>query len=428
MEPPSLTSRQPNDWTPYHNQMEFETMSAGDINKLMHLWGLGLTHHGDAPPFVDHWDLYSTIDKTPIGDIPWQSFLMKYSADDDPNSNLTLWMDMTYTMWFCDPCTIIHNMLGNPNFKNEIDYAPYWEWKGTGDSATCQWCNMMSGDWAWDQAVNNIAKDPATYGSTFVPVILRSDKTTVSVVTGQNDYYLLYASIGNVHNNVCHAHYNTVAFKKQLFHSLLSRILSLLKPAMSIPEVVQFSNGHFRCVLYGLSPYIANYPEQLILGCVIKNWCAKYQVTKGSFKDHFMALVEQYLEKEHGKASTAPPFTGLCRFPQGHGFLQWTGNNSKVLMKVYLPAIEGHIPQDIIRCFWAFLEFCYIMQQDIIAEDTLLQLSNCLEHFHQYWQISQDTGIQFDGFSLPCQHALCHYSMLIHLFGAPNGICSSITE
>jgi hypothetical protein len=28
---------------------------------------------------------------------------------------------------------------------------------------------------------------------------------------GQNDYYPLYASIGNVHNNVRHAHRNAVA-------------------------------------------------------------------------------------------------------------------------------------------------------------------------------------------------------------------------
>jgi hypothetical protein len=32
------------------------------------------------------------------------------------------------------------------------------------------------------------------------------------------------------------------------------------------------------------------------------------------------------------------------------------------------------------------------------------------------------------GFSLPRQHALVHYSRLIQEFGAPNGLCSSITE
>lgn len=44
----------------------------------------------------------------------------------------------------------------------------------------------------------------------FVPVILRSDKTTVSVATGQTDYWPVYISIGNIHNNVQHAHGNGV--------------------------------------------------------------------------------------------------------------------------------------------------------------------------------------------------------------------------
>lgn len=40
----------------------------------------------------------------------------------------------------------------------------------------------------------------------FVPIILGSDKTTVSVATGHSEYWPLYASIGNIHNNVRRAH------------------------------------------------------------------------------------------------------------------------------------------------------------------------------------------------------------------------------
>jgi len=40
----------------------------------------------------------------------------------------------------------------------------------------------------------------------FVPVILGSDKTTVSVATGQNDFHPLYLSIGNVQNHIRRAH------------------------------------------------------------------------------------------------------------------------------------------------------------------------------------------------------------------------------
>ncbi len=45
----------------------------------------------------------------------------------------------------------------------------------------------------------------------FVPVVLGSDKTTVSVATGQNNYYPLYISLGNVHNTVRRAHRNAVS-------------------------------------------------------------------------------------------------------------------------------------------------------------------------------------------------------------------------
>ena len=47
-----------------------------------------------------------------------------------------------------------------------------------------------------------IAQDPMTHGAMFVPVILGSDKTTVSVATGQTDYYPLYLSIRNIHNDI----------------------------------------------------------------------------------------------------------------------------------------------------------------------------------------------------------------------------------
>lgn len=56
-----------------------------------------------------------------------------------------------------------------------------------------------------------IAEDPETHGAMQVPVIGGSDKTTVSVATGQNDFYPFYASAGNLHNHVRRAHRDGVA-------------------------------------------------------------------------------------------------------------------------------------------------------------------------------------------------------------------------
>lgn len=67
----------------------------------------------------------------------------------------------------------------------------------------------MSGEWAWKEA-DIISQDPETHGAMLVPLVLGSDKTMVSVATGQNEYYPLYLSIGNVRNNVRRAHRNAV--------------------------------------------------------------------------------------------------------------------------------------------------------------------------------------------------------------------------
>ena len=92
-----------------------------------------------------------------------------------------------------------------------------------------------------------------------------------------------------------------------------------------------------------------------------------------------------------------------------------------------MPAIQGHLPHCVVRTFCAFLEFCYIARQNILVECDLVALEAALHHFHQYrtWVIS--SGIR-KNFLLPQQHALSHYSAMIHLFGAPNELCLSITE
>ncbi len=66
----------------------------------------------------------------------------------------------------------------------------------------------------------------------YCPIILGSDKTTVSVATGNTEYYPLYMSIGPVFNNVRRAHRNAV---------VLVAFLAILK-GISIPCLYITSN------------------------------------------------------------------------------------------------------------------------------------------------------------------------------------------
>lgn len=74
-----------------------------------------------------------------------------------------------------------------------------------------------------------------------VPILLGSDKTTTSVATGDNEYYPLYLSIGNVHNNIRQAHRDAVevigflAVAKSAFYLLFHHGQSFMKS--SVPTV-----------------------------------------------------------------------------------------------------------------------------------------------------------------------------------------------
>jgi hypothetical protein len=72
------------------------------------------------------------------------------------------------------------------------------------------------------------------------------------------------------------------------------------------------------------------------------------------------------------------------------------------------------------------MKFCYLVRCFIITEDNILAIDNTVAKFHAEHSIFDD--IRPNGYSLPCQHSLIHYTFLIQEFGALNGLCSSITE
>lgn len=78
---------------------------------------------------------------------------------------------------------------------------------------------------------DKIAADPTTHGALLCPVILGSDKTTVSVATGQNEYYPLYISNGVVSNGGRPAHRDAVS----------------LCAFLAIPKSVYFTHGLCIC-------------------------------------------------------------------------------------------------------------------------------------------------------------------------------------
>ena len=144
-------------WSPFDSQVQFETadflfkkaeMSQGNVDILMELWA-STTPDGQAP-FQNH-QMLVTIDGIDGGDISWQSFTAKYSGTKPPG-NAPDWMLKEYTVFFRDPLAVVRNIISNPDFDGQFDYAPYMEF----EEEKQRWTDLMSGKWAWKQAVGFI--------------------------------------------------------------------------------------------------------------------------------------------------------------------------------------------------------------------------------------------------------------------------------
>ncbi|TFK96977.1 hypothetical protein BDV98DRAFT_514535, partial [Pterulicium gracile] len=200
------------------------------------------------------------------------------------------------------------------------------------------------------------------------------------------------------------------------------------------PRVVHYSHG----IVTDVVPFTAGFPYTNIHELITPDLL--HQSIKGAFKDHYVDWIYLYLKHKNGESlasqimddidrriSVAPSFPGLRRFPKGRRFKQWTGNDSKALMKVILPALEHWLPVKVIQCFSSLLEFCYLARRSVITKDDLGKMTSALEALHCDREIFLLPDVR-DDFNLPRQHALMHYVDCIRLFGALNGLCSSITE
>ncbi|KAJ7162457.1 hypothetical protein C8R46DRAFT_1283402 [Mycena filopes] len=517
--PTPRTTARPDDWSPYDDSVQFQLadflfhkvqMSSKNIDHLLELWALSAMKNEDSGPFENYQHLYEAIDSTKVGDAPWQCFQTEPLAvgEDAP-----AWARQSYEIWYRDPEAVIANMLDNPDFDGAFDTAPYVHIDSEGKR---RWHDFMSANFAWRHS-----------GSMYTPLFFGSDKTTVSVATGDVEYHPAYISLGNLHNTMRRGHRNGVVpfaflaipksdrkydndpqfrtFKKQLYHVSFAAILATLKPGMKKPVVRRCPDSHFRRAIYDFGPFIADYPEQVMLAGIVQNWCARctalstdldgeikgrrtheltetllkeldgdivwdecgidedivpftqdfpranihemispdllHQIIKGTFKDHLVTWVGHYLYLTHSKAkaegimdeidrriAAVPAFPCLRRFKQGRRFKQWTGDDSKALMKVYLPAIKGLVPAAIVEALSAFLDFCYLVRRADFDEDTLAAIDEAVNIYHTRREVFQRLGVRPDGFSLPRQHSMSHYRVDIEDFGAPGGVCSSMTE
>ncbi|KAF4583508.1 hypothetical protein EYR38_002259 [Pleurotus pulmonarius] len=464
--PPPREEPANNDWTPFNGPAEFMMadllyrkveMSATNQNSLYEILGMMMEKHGESPPFANAKEMHSYIDAANIGGVPWQCLSATIPGDHGPET--PIWKRKSYDIWYRDPNVILTNLLSNPDFDGEFTYRPYVELEQTVDGEEERhWSQFMSANFAWRQSATDRRYDNDAEFRKFKRQLYHASLSAVFESTKP-------AMSSPVVRLCPDGHYRRVIFDfgpviadypEQVmlagivqgwctsFPESLDDCEHALPRSQDYNEtlVSLFAAGELWDE-YGIDddiiPFTNDFPRADIHQLLAPDLL--HQVIKGTFKDHLVEWVGRYLVLIHGKADAAkimdeidhriaavPPYPGLRHFPDGRRFKQWTGDDSKGLMKIYLPALVDLVPTDILRTFSAFLDFCYLARRTYFTNTTLDQLDEKLQAFHTHREVFRTSGTRPTGFSMPRQHALSHYRSLIEEFGAPYGLCSSITE
>ncbi|KAI6004577.1 hypothetical protein EDC04DRAFT_2611630 [Pisolithus marmoratus] len=222
---------------------------------------------------------------------------------------------------------------------------------------------MWTADWWWDVQVSshlqilrlNEAKDNCTTGKvacqgTVAPIILSSDKTSLSVFSGNKKAWLVYLTIGNISKDVRNG--QSRKFNDEGLHAMYK-------------------------------PFWKDLPFTNIFTCITPN--ILHQLHKGIFDDHLLQLcINIVREKEvdvHFQAMNRYP--GLCHFAKGISTIsQWTGTEHKEIQRVFMGLLSGAVDDHVLMC-----------QQHM--DLSLKAMEESLKTFHNHKQVLIDLQIQY---------------------------------
>ncbi|KIM60378.1 hypothetical protein SCLCIDRAFT_124571, partial [Scleroderma citrinum Foug A] len=114
---------------------------------------------------------------------------------------------------------------------------------------------------------------------------------------------------------------------------------------------------------------------------------------------------------------TLPHCFGVHHFKHSWSkLMQVSGNERKQMAKVLLGCLVGKVPNDVLMCYRALLDFLYLAQYPSHDEDSLEYMEDALLLFHYHKEVLVTLGIR-DHFNILKFHSLLHYVECIKMYG-----------
>ncbi|KAG8734443.1 hypothetical protein FRC10_011712 [Ceratobasidium sp. 414] len=186
---------------------------------------------------------------------------------------------------------VVRELIGNPAFKGAMRYAPERHWT-TAAQQSRVYGEMWTGNWWWRR--QTFLRDEK---GTIVPLIIASDKTQMTKLSGNQCAYPVYLTIGNISKAIrrqATKHATTIIgylpvdtfkdvpgkalrerLKGELVHYSMSSIMEPLEEAGRTGVEMWCADSRLRRVYPLLAAFVGDWPEQNNMACTSRGGCPK---------------------------------------------------------------------------------------------------------------------------------------------------------
>ncbi|KIK18560.1 hypothetical protein PISMIDRAFT_14270 [Pisolithus microcarpus 441] len=366
-------------------------------------------------------------------------------------------------LFYRQPLECLQALLSNPVLTPHISFMPRKVWTSAA-RICCIYDEWLTGERAWN------AQDALPPSATILGVVLSSDKTNISIMTGNRMAHPILISLANIDTGFIEKTTHICSLLQDwLFHQVLNWVLTPLKTAATVGIMMNDPVGNLRYCYTLLASWIADTPEECLLAATSPKASPVTTATSKDFGNPFRhpsrtssltlsaiqtACTEQdpfdyenflkVIKHLHLNGVIKPCWKGwplsdppqfLTPKPLHHFHRMFWDHDVKWCIAVtgsaeldfrfsllqtpvgyctfedgisQLKQVTGH-DHHAVQCYIIALEF---------TDDTLVRVANALQGFHNHKDTIMCAGAQKDSWEIPKLELLQSVVSSIHLSGA----------